>query len=118
MKISDGVYHPVHHLNDTLMNIYQDEFRSSEEFAEFRRRTGRPSISFSQFAKGATRCKCIQTPTQRYCVDEIETEFGELVTAMHNVLKTSREQCQCNFCANERNNKRLFGKSEYLVCDV
>lgn len=107
------MYHPVHHLSDTLMNLYQDEFRSSEEYAEFRRRTGRESISFSKFAEGATRCKCIQMPKQRYCVDEVETEFGEIAIAMHNVLKASREQCECSFCVHERNKKRDLGKGNH-----
>jgi hypothetical protein len=76
------IEHAVHEYHDTLKNIYLGDFKQSDEFEEYCRRSGKADISFSKFKEGALLCPCIREPTMRVCVDEIETGFSELVHVM------------------------------------
>lgn len=105
VQVAPGVYHAIHEYHDTLKNIYMDDFKNSVEFKELKERTGRSSISYSTFLKGALKCPCIRQPVMRVCVDEIETAFNEVVATLNNVRKKNRNQrrpeCKCKFCENE-----------------
>ena len=87
VKVVPGLYHAVHEYNDTLKNIYLDDFQASEEFQSFCNRSGRKSICFNTFKRGALRCDCIKKPTMRVCVDENETEFTELTTTLQIITQ-------------------------------
>lgn len=106
VKIGKDKYHAVHEYQDTLKNIYLDEFLTSMEFQDFARRTGKTSISYGIFLKGALMCPCIRAPVMRVCVDETETAFNELVHSLNKVRKKSRSlrkpECECGFCNNEK----------------
>lgn len=104
VKVGEDRYHAVHEYTDTLKNIYMDDFRNSIEFQNFAQRTGRSSVSYGLFLKGALSCKCIKAPVMRVCVDEVETAFNEMVKSVNNVRKANRAQrkppCPCMFCIN------------------
>lgn len=84
-KNGNDIFHPIHEYNDTLKNIYADDFKESIAFEEFCKRTGRTDISYSKFREGALKCPCIQQPTMRVCVDEIETSFTELTYCLKEI---------------------------------
>lgn len=111
-------YHAVHEYNDTLKNIFADEFLNSIEFQDFVERTGKQSISFSKFLEGACACPCIRAPVMRVCVDEVETAFNELVKTLNNIRKRNRNQrrpeCACLFCQNEAAKKNSLGSGKFL----
>ena len=92
-----------------------DDFKTSEEYEAYCRRTGRTSISFSIFCEGALKCKCIRKPSMRVCVDEVETGFTELVTTLRNIQRSSRAICDCRFCQNENRKKDTLGQGK---CNV
>ena len=63
-------------------------------------------------------CPCIQAPTMRVCVDELETGFSEVVFTLKEIYRRSRarrnrEEC-CRFCENERCRKEEMGSGELL----
>ena len=105
------VEHAVHEYHNTLKNIYLGEFKQSDDFEEYCGRTGNTDISFSKFTEGALACPCIQEPTMRVCVDEIETGFCELVHVMKEVLRRNRNERKscCNFCRHETIRKAELG---------
>lgn len=105
VRVDEGVFHAVHEYNDTLRNIYLDDFQQSEEFQAFCNRTGRSSIGFSKFKVGALSCRCIQQPSMRVCVDEIETEFIENVATLRGIWLKSKSTCNCAFCTIEKGRK-------------
>ena len=122
MKVSPkdapkAVYHAVHEYNDTLKNIYADEFLISVEFRDLVQKFGKTSISFSKFAEGACMCPCIRAPVMRVCVDEVETAFNELVKTLNNVRKRNRNQrrpkCECLFCRNEAAELERLGSGKF-----
>ena len=115
--MGDGEYHAVHEYNDTLHNIFTKEFPESPEFAAFQESTGRKTIGYSKFVEGALLCPCIQPPTMRVCVDEIETKFREVVTTLQSIRQKGIK-CNCNFCIKEIEQKTKQGKGDYhiLLC--
>ena len=117
----DDIEHSVHEYHDTLHNIYLGDFKESEHFEEFCRRTGKTDISFTKFREGALMCPCIQAPTMRVCVaDEIETGFAELVFALKEINRRSRQRRNgevcCMFCENEQRKKEDMGSGKY--CNI
>ena len=58
-------------------------------------------------------CPCIQAPTMRVCVDEVETGFSELIFTLKEILRRSpgrkRGDVCCIFCTNERQRKDTMG---------
>ena len=116
VKVGEDQYHAIHEYNDTLKNIYVDDFKTSMEFQSFCRRTGRTDVGYSKFKEGALSCKCIQQPQMRVCVDEIETGFTEMMTTLKNIhLKTKHRECPCPFCHNEAVKKETMGEGEHLL---
>jgi hypothetical protein len=108
------MFHPIHEYSDTLRNIYMDDFKASDQFKEFQKRTGRNSISFTKFSEGAKQCPCIQEPGMRVCVDEVETVFGELTTTLANINRKNTTVCECEFCKNEDIKKEELGAGTLL----
>lgn len=109
------IYHPIHEYNNTLKDIYLGEFMESEIYEEMLKNSGRSSISFTIFREGALKCKCIQPPTMRVCVDEIETAFSELVYCLKEIRRRSRGKCTCQFCLDETVKEESQGEGEQLV---
>ena len=112
INVGDMKYHAVHEYNDTLKNIYLDDFQASVEYMAFRKRTGREKIGYTKFKEGALQCKCIKKPTMRVCVDEIETEFTEITSTLKTIRRTSvnrGEICNCAFCTYEEEKKKKLG---------
>jgi hypothetical protein len=112
--IDEGLYHPVHEYCDTLKNIYLDDFLHSPQYNEFKERTGRNTISFTLFKKGAKMCPCIKEPQMRVCVDEVETVFNHLATTLSNIGRRRRDNndCDCEFCTSEANKKERLKEGE------
>ena len=63
-----------------MKNIYLGDFKQSEFFNEYCAQSGKSDISFSKFKQGAFMCPCIQEPTMRVCVDEVETGMAKLLS--------------------------------------
>ena len=111
------IEHPIHEYHDTLKNIYLGDFMQSQEFQEWRRVSGKDTISFSKFVEGALKCRCIQQPSMRVCVDEVETGFAELVFMMKEIMRrspTKRKDC-CAFCRNEEARKADLGTGDFKM---
>ena len=87
VKLPNGKFHPVHEYHDTLMNIYLDEFLNSDELKLYQETTGKNTISYTTFIKGAFMCPCIKAPKMRVCVDEIETSFSELAKCLQDISR-------------------------------
>jgi hypothetical protein len=113
VEVEKDVFHPVHEYNDTLKNIYMDDFKASPEYKLFQEKTGRKSISYSMFVRGAKMCKCIKEPTMRVCVDEIETVFAELTTTLANLNRSNTTVCLCPFCRLEDKKKKELGEGKH-----
>lgn len=113
VKVAEETYHAVHEYQDTLKNIYLDDFQSSRELEDFVARTGKTSVSFTKFKEGALMCPCIRAPVMRVCVDEVETAFNEVVKTLHNIgkkrWKRNRDDCECPFCTREAVEKERLG---------
>lgn len=109
----EDIEHTIHEYHDTLQNIYLGDFKESIEFEDYCRRTGKNDISFSTFRKGARLCPCIQAPTMRVCVDELETGFSELVFTLKEIHRRSparkRGNVCCAFCTRELHRKDTLG---------
>lgn len=116
VKVGENEYHAVHEYNDSLRNIFLDDFKHSLEFDMFCKRTGRKSLSYSKFVEGALSCPCIREPTMRVCVDKIETMFTELTTTLAKVNFNNRKTCNCKACANQAKLKEAYGKGNALHC--
>ena len=112
-KDGNKIEHAVHEYHDTLKNIYLDDFKQSEQYEMFCRDSGKKEIGFTLFKEGALSCSCIQEPTMRVCVDEVETGFSELIYSMKEILRRSRTACECLFCRNEKTKREELkeGKS-------
>ena len=46
VRVGNNIYHPIHEYNDTLKNIYLDDFRHSEEFKLTCTDSGRTNITY------------------------------------------------------------------------
>jgi hypothetical protein len=91
------IHHCPHELNDTLKNVFLQDFLYSPEYEDWHKISG-TTMEYSKFAEGATMCPCTMKPQFRYCVDEIET--GELLYSLKKKLR-SNVKCECDFCAEE-----------------
>jgi hypothetical protein len=106
---NNAVYHYPHEYTDTLKNIYMTDFLGSDHHEKLlRSRNGRP-VSLSTFKEGASKCPCIMEPKYRFCVDETETGFTELLKALQTRRKVAKEDnpCDCNFCRSEATKKKV-----------
>ena len=56
-------------------------------------------------------CPCIQEPTMRVCVDEVETGMAELCFMLKEILRRSQQKRNtcCQFCINEDRKKNALG---------
>lgn len=118
----NSIYHPVHEYNDTLKNIYLDDFLSSEaNKATLAEMSGKnKKVSYTKFLDGAKSCPCIREPTMRVCVDEIETGFTEMTLTLKNILFSSKQKgqvCKCGFCESEAKKKEEYGSGMYAIVD-
>lgn len=93
------IYHPPHEYTDLLQNIYHHDFLESAEYRKFQRENNGTTIGYSIFKRGATRCPCIQAPSMRVCVDEVETEFAELLHSVKKYYSKHQDRCKCSFCS-------------------
>jgi hypothetical protein len=108
-KNNDAQYHYPHEYSDTLKNIYLTDFLQSDEHEQLQRKHNRAKdVSFTTFKTGAMSCPCITEPKYRFCVDEVETGFVELLKALQARRKLAKKNnvCTCNFCTREVQNKR------------
>jgi hypothetical protein len=112
VEVAPEVYHPVHEYQDTLKNIYLDDFKTSAEYKLFQKKTGKTNISFTTFYRGVKVCPCIRQPTMRVCVDEIETVFSEFTSSMKNIYRASSILCDCGFCKSEDTKREDLGEGE------
>lgn len=104
------IYHSPHEFNDTMKNVYLKDFLYSVEYEDWQRINGK-TIGYSKFREGATMCRCIRAPKDRYCVDKIETGLSEILYALKNKLRATNAPCVgCEFCAAEDEQKGSLGE--------
>jgi hypothetical protein len=118
VQLPDKTFHRVHEYHDTLMNIYLDEFLCSESFKLYTETSGKSSISYTTFIKGAFMCPCIKAPKIRVCVDEIETSFCELSKCLQDIRrqKPATKKFCCEACSILAEEKARVGEKGMICC--
>ena len=65
-------------------------------------------------------CPCITEPKFRFCVDETETSFVEILSALRARRKNAKQEmspqrsCDCNFCVNEEQKKEAAPQGIFI----
>jgi hypothetical protein len=116
-SVKDGneVTHYPHEYTDNLKNIYLTEFLPSDEHNLLCRIHNKSIIGYSIFKEGALHCPCVRQPTMRFCVDEVETGFNEILNSLQDRRKKNKKtnRCECKFCTVEEEKKEEAGSGMF-----
>ena len=112
--MGNKIYHAKHEYSDVLDNVYENDFLLSEEYKKFQMKNGNRTIGRTKFFLNATKCECISRPNLRACVDEIEVNMAEAITALRSIHR-SNQQCSCMFCCKIRETKEDEGELSPLT---
>jgi hypothetical protein len=117
VKEGTAEFHYPHEYTDTYKNIYLTEFLYSDEHALLCRMHNKSSIGYSVFKEGASICPCVRPPTMRFCVDETETGFNEMLNTLQSRRKLNKlfNTCKCKFCTAEGEKKAEVGKGMSFI---